>query len=261
MWVYVCLVQRRDKVPECGRRCLTSLCKVHQFKRLAAAVCSVNIYKEAPVLHSEMSCSYPLLCTCENISIYVQRYRGTYGNATQARMNQGLGTGPFWLRNTGMHEYRGWMKTLRGAVLALVCYTCVYVWKMLNPPCEQSHPIHVRKRLMRSSVRSHFSNAKHADTNKLYTGPFIPRSTCSHEHPLTLGAPKKTTLPCIKNLRRVILWQSRSVKICSRIQSNKTQKACWAEISESFPRRLNITWLHLLIAPKLNGFECANHIS
>jgi hypothetical protein len=34
----------------------------------------------------------------------------------------------------------------------------------------------------------------------------------------------------------------------------KIEKACWAKISESYPRRLDISSLHLFIAPKPNGF-------
>ena len=146
------------------------------------------------------------------VSISQYMSSGDARTRLQARMNKGWA-----LTRSGFAIHacmnKGRKKTLRGVILTLVCYACVYVRKTLDSAFAlASLGMHVWKRLFKSSARSSSCHAKPARKNKLCTEPFLLRSTCSCEYVLT-PANSTSTFLCTKNLRRVSVLHSENVKM------------------------------------------------
>lgn len=166
-----------------------------------------------PILRFKMNTSCLRLYARKHLSIHVQWW---CENTIQARMNKG------WVLTRSGFAIHAWInkgrkKTLRGVILTLVCYACVYVRKKLDSAFAlasllESLDMHVWKRLFKSSARSSSCHAKPARKNKLCTEPFLLRSTCSCEYVLT-PANSTSTFLCTKNLRRVSVLHSENVKM------------------------------------------------
>ena len=128
-----------------------------------------------------------------------------------------------------------WIELLHGATLASIR---MHAWKK-----GSFNPLRV----------ADFGYVKHVRTNKLCMEPFLLRYACGYECVLTLGT-HFYIRACTKNLRRVSVWQSKSVNIWAQIQSKKIQKLVGLRSRNHILAVL--IWVHCIYSPpKPNGLN------